>query len=66
MLSATITVLAVTAVHKKVHEWASEQQQIGENSQYVRPMFSEKKRGSDRHKDDQHHAPSRTEPTAVS
>ena len=29
MLTATIAVLAVSAVHEEVHEWASEQQKIG-------------------------------------
>ena len=66
MLSVTITVFAVTAVDKEVREWASEQQQVGENSQHVRPMFSEKENGKARQKDDQHHAPSRAKPTAAS
>lgn len=63
MFSTTLAVLAVTAVHKEVHEWAGEQQQIGENSKHVRSMFSEKKKGNDRQKDEQHNTSSRLEPS---
>ena len=66
MLPATVAVLAVmTAMHEEVHEWASQQKQIRKNAEQVGTMFGEKEETDDCQKDDQHHAPSRAEPTAV-
>jgi hypothetical protein len=65
MVSVTIAVLAMTAMHEEVHERASQQQQIRKDPQQVRTMFREKEEANDREKYDQHNAPSRAEPTAI-
>jgi len=56
---------AVTSMHEEVHERASQQKQIGKNAEQVGPMFGEKEEANDSEKHDQHHAPSRAEPSAV-
>lgn len=64
MLSANTALLAATSMHEEMYERASEQQQIGKDSQQVRTMFREKQEANDRENHHQHNAPSRAEPTA--
>ena len=65
MCAAVIVVLAVTAMHKEVHERARQEQQVRENPKQVRSVFGKHEEGDDCQEDEQYDASSRTEPTAV-
>jgi hypothetical protein len=65
MSLAAATVFAVTSMHEEVYERACQQKQIRKNAEQVCPMFCEKEEANDSEKYDQHHAPSRAEPTAI-
>ena len=51
LLAAAVTVLTVplmSAVHKEVHQWTCEQQQIWQDAEQVCAMFGEQKEANER------------------
>jgi hypothetical protein len=65
VISTTLIVPTMSAMHEQVQQRTSEQQQVGQNAKQVRPVFSEKEERGDGEEDDEHQASSRAKPTAI-
>lgn len=56
----------MSAVHKEVHEWTREQQQIWQDAEQVCAMFGEQKEADNRDEDQHYNSSARSKPTALS